>query len=205
MFTYATIHFGPWPTSRFHLKSFLLTKVRGPFAVRRRRLLGLRAAGGRGGHHALRGLAAAVELLPPKHSRWGSMRKQIASRRSAWLGGMAAVILLSVVALSAGSRSALQAGWHVARHGKQVKAVQDLQKQVLQRPWFENDPQCLRILSELTGAFPQQGGTIWATSVVIKNMSTINCAGKAANPTEFFNMKDKLGKNRSIRSRIRPS
>jgi hypothetical protein len=153
------------------------------------------------GARALRGLAAAVELLPPKHSRWGTMRKQIASRRSAWLGGMAAVILFSVggaFGYQSIQLSKLDGTWQGMV--TQVNAVKDLQKQVEQyQPWFENDPQSLRILNELTSAFPKQGGTIWATSVVIKNMKTVNCSGRAINAKEFFAMTDQLGKDTSIK------
>jgi hypothetical protein len=60
------------------------------------------------------------------------------------------------------------------------------------RPWFDESFRGLRILRELTQAFPDTG-VVTAKTVEIRDLSTVSCSGVAYDRQSVLNVMDKLG------------
>ena len=110
------------------------------------------------------------------------------------MAGAAAALLIAAFLIAFGYQQ-----WTLMRLESQWTAmsaqVQDLEKtrdKIRQfRSWYDGSHRALRILRQLTSAFPEEG-SVSAKSVEIKDLSTVTCSGSAQDSRSLYKTLDRL-------------
>ncbi len=139
------------------------------------------------------------EFLPPRQSQFQRFSSRYSSGRLR-IAGAAAVLLLVAGMAAFGYQQ-----WNLMRLESQWSAmsakVQDLEKtrdRIRQfRPWYDGSHRALRILRQLTSAFPEEG-SVSAKSVEIKDLSTVTCSGSAKDNQALLKTLDRLRASRGV-------
>jgi hypothetical protein len=139
------------------------------------------------------------EFLPPRQSRWQRFSSRYASGRLRTAGAVAALLALGFI----GAFGYQQ--WTLMRLERQWTAmsaqVQDLEKtrdKIRQfRSWYDSSHRALRILRQLSTAFPEEG-SVSAKSVEIKDLSTVTCSGSAQDSRSLYKTLDRLRAANSV-------
>jgi hypothetical protein len=137
--------------------------------------------------------AIPLEFLPPKVSRWKQFADKYASRKLAWSGAAAGVVV-GVVALAFGIQQLQllrwQARWDAMR--QPVAELDALQQQIKQfRPWFDESFRSLTVLRRLSEAFPEDGG-VTAKTIEIRATGAVTCTGTARDQKTLYQALDRL-------------
>jgi Tfp pilus assembly protein PilN len=143
--------------------------------------------------HHLHGTPATFEFLPPRVEQWQLLFKRLSSRRNRILT-MAVPALLGVAALFLLGRGhwehRLEQRW--AAISPDVSELEDIQENIRQfRPWFDNAPQSVNILSDLARAFPETG-EVWARQIEIKEDQMVSVSGLARDRAALMAVLDGL-------------
>jgi len=143
----------------------------------------------------VRGLVGGPELLPPKITAWQQLlNSKFGSKKLAWAGAGAAALLILVggaFLFQAWELSRWQARWNAIEPGvlEAKNAADQIRKY---RPWFDEGFRSLRILQELTKAFPESG-SVTAKTVEIHDLTQVTCSGVANDRQGVLTVMDKLG------------
>jgi Tfp pilus assembly protein PilN len=146
---------------------------------------------GAGARH-LAGAVPLFEFLPPRTSPWQQVVARFSSRKLAW-GGAAAGALLVLVGgawlVQQWQLSRLQAQWTAMR--PKVQTLETMQQRIkAYRPWFDDSFRTLRILRQVTEAFPEEG-TVTAKTLEIRGES-VACTGVARDNVAFLKVHQQL-------------
>ncbi len=143
----------------------------------------------------VKGFSGAPELLPPKVNAFQQLiNTKLGSKKLAWAGAAGAAVLVCVGGIF------LFQQWELSRWKSRWRAiepgVQEAQNALDQirkyRPWFDQEFRSLRILQELTKAFPESG-SVTAKTVEIRDLSQVSCSGVANDRRGVENVMEKLG------------
>lgn len=141
----------------------------------------------------LSGAAQRFEFLPPKPTFWEGLSTKYSSRRLAYAGAAAAVVLLAVASIflyQQAQFSKYGAQW-AGMKGK-VFELEELQKNVRRfRLWQDTSPTTLNIMRKLTDAFPEEG-TVSAKIIEIRSGAAISCIGSARDNSSLLKTIDRL-------------
>jgi hypothetical protein len=139
------------------------------------------------------------EFLPPRVSAWKQLATKTGPRKFAYIGGVAAGILLLVAIaffIQHWQLSNVEARW--SKMEPQVKDLDDMQQEIKRfRPWFDNSFRTLSILRKLTETFPVDG-VVTAKTIEIRDMSQVVCTGTAHDNTSLFKMLDQLRDSKEV-------
>jgi hypothetical protein len=135
----------------------------------------------------------AFKFILPKVSQWQQISSRYSSRKLAWIGIAAAIVLLLVGLLFGVQQfqlSRLRSQW--AAISPRVTDLEDVQQQIRKyRPWFDNSFRTLTIVKRLTEAFPEEG-SVTAKTVEIHEGSTVSCSGSARDSQALYKALDRL-------------
>lgn len=147
----------------------------------------------------LLGKRAEFEFLPPKVKPWAHLTSRFASRRLAYAGVAAALLLLlfgSAFAWQQWQLSSRESQWQSIQ--KRVAQVEEMQQKARKyRPWFDESLPGLRIMQRVTEAFPEEG-SVTAKTLQIKDLTDVTCSGQARNIQSLGAMREKLGKSQQV-------
>jgi hypothetical protein len=143
--------------------------------------------------------APQLEFLPPKVTALQQFARRYSSGKLR-LAGAAAVLL---VILAAGAFAFQQ--WQLIRlqsDWKNMQAsvgeLQILQQQIRHyRPWYETTPRGLKILRELTAAFPEDN-SVSAKTLDIRDLNLVVCSGVARDNSAILGTLDRLRATGSV-------
>ncbi len=143
----------------------------------------------------VRGVAGGPELLPPKVRPWQQLlNTKFGSKKLGWAGVAAAGLALCVggaFLFQEWQLSRWQARWQKIE--PEVTETRFAMSQISKyHPWFDERFTGLRILRELTQAFPETG-VVTAKTVEIRDLSLVSCSGVAYDRQSVLNVMDKLG------------
>ncbi len=147
----------------------------------------------------LAGSQSQPELMAPKISAWRQFTDRYSSRKLAYAGTVAAVLLLLVI-IAFGIQQVQLAGLRSQWAGMSAKVleVDELQKQIRQyRPWFDESFRTMTILKRLSEAFPEDG-SVTAKLIEFRDSAGVSCAGTAQDNKALMKATDKLGTMREI-------
>ena len=142
----------------------------------------------------VRGVAGGPELLPPKVRPWQQLlNTKLGSKKLAWAGAAAGGLVICV------GGAFLFQEWELARWRSRWRAIEPQVTEAKYaadqirkyRPWFDESFRGLRILRELTQAFPDTG-VVTAKTVEIRDLSPVTCSG-VDDRQAVLNVMDKLG------------
>jgi hypothetical protein len=144
--------------------------------------------------------ARAFEFLPPKPTMWEQMATRYSSKRLAYAGAAVLVLLLLVAAgfLYQQSRlSKYNSQWSGMK--AKVAELEELQNKLRQfRPWYDKDLSTLRIMRDLTQAFPEDG-VVSAKIIEIREGNLISCIGTARDNSSLLATIDRLRNSENVR------
>ena len=143
----------------------------------------------------VRGVISGPEFLPPKvHPLQQFINTRLGSKKLAWAGAAAGAVAVCVGGLFLYQEARLlywKSQW--GRISTQVKAVEGDRKQIsTYRAWFDKSAPTLRILRQLTEAFPDSG-VVTVKTIQIRNLSEVTCSGVARDNLSYRSMIDRLG------------
>jgi len=135
------------------------------------------------------------EFLPPKVQPWRQLlNSKYGSKKLAWAGAAAGVVALGVIGAFGYQQYELsywRGEWHkIEAPVEEVKTAADQIRKY--NPWFDESFRGLRILREMTKAFPEDG-VVTAKSVKITDLSAVVCTGVARNRESVLNVITHLG------------
>ena len=147
----------------------------------------------------LAGRETPFEFMPPRVTLW----QQLLARYSSGT--------LQRVAVTAGAAAALAGGlflfqqiqlWRLRSQWNQIAGrvhdVNDMQQKIRQfRPWFDDSIRSLRILRQVTEAFPEDG-VVSAKTVEINDQNGVTCSGVARDNQALLKTMERLGTSRSV-------
>jgi hypothetical protein len=141
----------------------------------------------------LTGRPSELEFLPPRQSAWAQFSSRYSSKKVAY-AGMAAGVVVAGLLLAFGFQQfqlmSLESEWK-GMAGR-VREVEDLQGQIKRfRPWFDESYRSLAILRRLTEAFPESGN-VTAKSVEIRDGGLVVCSGTARDNAALLKTLDQL-------------
>lgn len=147
---------------------------------------------GAGARH-LAGATPLFEFLPPRTSAWQQFVARFSSRKLAW-GGAAAGALVVLVGggwlTQQWQLSRLQSQWAAMR--PKVQELEAMQQRIKTfRPWFDESFRTLRILRQVTEAFPEEG-TVTAKTLEIRGGELVTCTGVARDNIAFLKVHQQL-------------
>jgi Tfp pilus assembly protein PilN len=141
----------------------------------------------------LSGSRPAFEFLPPKPTLVGQLVARYSAGRLKTAGGLAAavvVLLAGFVLYQQVQLMLLTSKW--SQMSAKVADLESMQQRIRQyRPWFDDSLPNLAIVRQLSTAFPQDG-SVTATSIEIRDGSTVTCSGTARDSATFLHMLDTL-------------
>lgn len=142
-----------------------------------------------------RGIEGGPELLPPKVRPWQQLlNTKFGSKKLGWVGAAAGGLALCVggaFLFQEWQLSRWQSRWQKIE--PQVTETRFAMSQISKyHPWFDERFTGLRILRELTQAFPDTG-VVTAKTVEIRDLSSVSCSGVAYDRQSVLNVMDKLG------------
>ncbi len=136
----------------------------------------------------------------PKLSVWDQISSRYSSRRLAYAGGVAGVVLLLIASAFLYQQyqlSSYRAKWD----GMKTKVVEleEIQNKSRQfRPWHESSFGAMNIMRSVTEAFPEDGA-VSAKMIEIRNGSIVSCSGTAKDNASLLKTIDRLRSSRQIR------
>lgn len=141
----------------------------------------------------------AVDFLNP---RLGEKKKASHKRVAVWAGVGVAVCLIAVAVFLAdwqADRSAIATyTQQLADMDEQLSAAKDVVARLTYaESWGDTEPRFLKLVRELTLAFPEEG-TIWATSLALDQNGSGLIVGKVANEASFYEVFDKIRGNEAF-------
>ncbi|MBN1866106.1 hypothetical protein JW916_02320 [Candidatus Sumerlaeota bacterium] len=149
---------------------------------------------------ALLGARSEFEFLLPRPSRLQRLTTVSSRRGVVWLAGAAAALVVLAVfsfAVQAVRLSYLERKWRSME--SRVQEIEDVQRKVRDfRPWFDDSARTLTIALRLTESFPEEG-SVWATSLDIRESGEISCTGQARSDSELLEMLKRLRNTQGIR------
>ncbi len=143
----------------------------------------------------VRGVVGGPELLPPKVRPWQQLLStKFGSKKLGWVGAAAGALAVCV------GGAFLFQEWQLSRWQSRWQAIEpqvtevrsDMAQITKYHPWFDERFTGLRIMRELTQAFPDTG-VVTAKTVKIQDLSAVTCSGVAYNRQAVLNVMDKLG------------
>ncbi|MCP5516467.1 MAG: hypothetical protein H7A45_04315 [Verrucomicrobiales bacterium] len=141
----------------------------------------------------LAGDEVRFEFLLPEVSRAQVLLERFGKgrRRQTIMAVSTLAALLVVVTLVHQSRLAsFEKRWKSM--ASQVNTLEQVQRNIRHfRPWFDNTVPTLRIVEQVTSAFPEEG-SIWAKTFEIKAGSEVSCSGLARNNQVLLETLDRL-------------
>lgn len=144
--------------------------------------------------------ADAFEFLPPKPTMWEQLASRYSSRRLAYAGAAVVVILLLIAGAFLFQQSQLSkysSQWSGMR--AKVAELEDLQNKLRHfRPWYDKDLAVLRIMRDVTQAFPNDG-VVSAKIIEIREGNLISCIGTARNNSSLLATIDRLRNSENVR------
>ena len=143
----------------------------------------------------VRGVMSGPEFLPPRvHPLQQFVNTRLGSKKLAWAGAAALLVVLVVGGMFTWQESQLLY-WRAQskRIEPRVKVVKAAEAQIkTYRPWFDQSAPALRILRQLTEAFPETG-VVTAKTIQIRNLSEVTCSGVARDNQSYRKVLDQLG------------
>ena len=140
------------------------------------------------------------EFLPPKPTVWEQISSKYSSKRLAYAGGAAAIVLLLGVLAFLYQQTQLskyRSQWS-GMHAK-VTELQELQGKIRRfRPWSQNDLSTLQIMRRITEAFPEDG-LVSAKIIEIRDGNIISCIGTARDNSSLLATIDRLRSSDHVR------
>jgi hypothetical protein len=141
----------------------------------------------------------AIDFL---HSRLAPPQKTLAERKVLWAAAgaaaLVAVLLFLLIDWQLGRREVRSLTDELARlktPAGEARAIVD--KVSLARGWYDRRPEMLDCLREITLCFPEEG-SVWATSLSIRENMQALLTGKCANETAARGVIDRLKSNRKL-------
>ena len=145
------------------------------------------------------GPSPEMEFLPPKVSKFDQLITRFTTKKIAYAGMAAAVVLLWVGGSFSWQQyniSRLDAEWSGMKSN--VTHISELKQKTHQfRSWFDETATTMRIMRQLTEAFPEDG-SVSAKLLQIKDLSEISCSGQARDNQSWLRMLDRLRASRQI-------
>lgn len=136
---------------------------------------------------------AAFEYLPPRIEPWRKLVNRIGSGKTFYLGGTAAVIILITALLFLWQNwklSNLESKW--GRMEPSVTSLESMQQNIRKyRTWFDDSFPNLRLLEQLTQAFPEDG-VVTAKDLEVVDLNGVFCNGVSRDNGELLAMIDRL-------------
>lgn len=143
----------------------------------------------------VRGVMSGPEFLPPRvHPIQQFVNTRLGSKKLAWAGAAALLVIVVVGGMFIWQESQLLY-WRgqSKRIEPRVKVVEAAENQIkTYRPWFDESAPALRILRQLTEAFPETG-VVTAKTIQVRNLSEVTCSGVARDNQSYRRMLDQLG------------
>ncbi|MDK2971070.1 MAG: hypothetical protein PWP23_825 [Candidatus Sumerlaeota bacterium] len=144
---------------------------------------------------AFEGQALTVNFLRPRITRWqrhlASMRRKGFVVRAAIVGASLLAIAVLVFAAHTWRARYLDAKWLAMRDG--VASVESYEKDIRAwRPWNDASAPSLDLLKSITEAFPVSG-EVTASTLHIKDQTTVTCTGTATSASSFSRFQEALG------------
>jgi hypothetical protein len=140
------------------------------------------------------------EFLPPKPTVWEQISSKYSSRRLAYAGAAAGIVLLllgSAFLYQQLQFSKYQDQW--AAMESKVTELEDLQENARRfRPWNDSSFATMSIMRSVTEAFPEDG-VVSAKIVEIRNGSVISCTGVARDNQSLLKTIDRLRGSPQVR------
>jgi hypothetical protein len=128
----------------------------------------------------LAGTPAKLEFLPPRVTKWQQYTTKYSSGRLQQAGiaaGAIAVVVAGAFLVQQIQLWRLQSQW--SRISTNVEALEAMNGKIKQfRPWFDESVRSLRILRQLTEAFPEDG-SVTAKTLEIRDLTAVTCSGVA--------------------------
>ncbi len=136
---------------------------------------------------------AVFEFLPPRVSAWRQAAQRYASGRMRTAGAVAAGLAVIVGAFFLWQQFQLlrlQAQWRSI--GPKVRELEKVQDDIRKfRPWYDDSFRAMRILRDLTQAFPEDG-VVWARTIEIRDLAAVACTGQAREHQALLRTHEKL-------------
>jgi hypothetical protein len=140
------------------------------------------------------------EFLPPKPSVWDQISSKYSSRRLAYAGSVAAVLVLLIASgflYQQYQLSSYRAKWDGMKSKVlELEEIQDKSRQF--RPWHESSFGAMNIMRSVTEAFPEDGA-VSAKMIEIRNGSVVSCSGTARDNPSLLKTIDRLRSQRQVR------
>ncbi len=141
----------------------------------------------------LSGQPAPFEFIVPGVNRWQVLLQRFDSKRHRWIvAGVACFIVLPLLVLFGRHEyeNHLENEWNDMK--RNVAELDALQQKIHQfRPWFEPEPQILKIMESVIAAFPDQGD-VWAKSFQVTDGNKVTCTGFARNQAVLLALLERL-------------
>ncbi|MCX7014871.1 MAG: hypothetical protein NTW86_20360 [Candidatus Sumerlaeota bacterium] len=141
----------------------------------------------------LKGLPLEFEFLAAKRKKGPTQEAQRVKRttiRAAIAAAAVAAALVGAVLYQKWELASLESEWVGLE--PQVAQVETIQARIRGvRPWFDETLPNLDVLRALAMAFPERG-TVWATSVRIKDGAEVTVSGRVQSREDLFAMCDRL-------------
>jgi hypothetical protein len=148
----------------------------------------------------LSGREMPFDFLPPKPTLWQQLSSRYSSKRLAYAGATAGILLLAVGGLFAWQQyrlSSLRSEWQQMK--PKVTELDALTAQIRQfRPWYDESLTSLGILRRVTEAFPEDG-VVTAKTLDIRNQSVVNVSGTARDNPALLRTLDQLRAAKEVR------
>lgn len=141
----------------------------------------------------LMGHRPAFEFLPPKPTFIGALVAKYSAGRlktAVALAAVAALLIGGVLLYQQIQLASLNSQW--SRISAKVSELDGMQQRIRQyRPWFDESFSNLAVVRQLSLAFPQDG-SVTATSIEIREGTSVSCSGTARDSATFLRMLDAL-------------
>ncbi|MGB8355275.1 MAG: hypothetical protein WCD79_15360 [Chthoniobacteraceae bacterium] len=141
----------------------------------------------------LSGQPVPFEFIVPEVNRWQVMLQRFDSKRHRLIvGGVVCFLVLPLLVLFIRheQENHLENEWNDMK--RNVAELDGLQQKIHQfRPWFEPEPQILKIMESVIAAFPDQGD-VWAKSIQVTDGNKLTCTGFARNQAVLLALLERL-------------
>lgn len=148
----------------------------------------------------LLGQPVPFELLAPQVSRAQQLiaRYGQGRRRQAMIGGGTLALVLFLAAfIHSRQLASLETQWRAIQ--PRVTNLEQVQQRIRTfRPWFDTSAPTLRILEQVTSAFPEEGA-LWAKLFEVKPGAAVSCNGFARNNQAILETLDRLRQTAAVK------
>jgi hypothetical protein len=147
----------------------------------------------------LGGAPTQFEFLPPRQSPITQFAAKFSSARVLYAGASAGAVALIIVGFFSWQQwklSSLESKWNSMKpRVNEVTVIRDQTRKF--RSWFDESARSLRILRQVTEAFPEDG-TVTAKNLKIKDLTDISFSGLARNSQAISNLLVRMGQDKQI-------